>query len=78
MQLSARLHRPVNALPGRASGESKPLKPRAVFLKPGARVVETCLNCGERAVVFVLANKWRCKKCGKYFDWTQIKGSRKT
>ena len=37
-------------------------------------VVEVCQACGERAVVFVIANKWRCKKCGKYFDWTQIKG----
>lgn len=36
-------------------------------------MVETCPECGERAVVFVVANKWRCKKCGKYFDWTQIK-----
>ena len=42
-----------------------------------ARMVETCINCGERAVVFVIANKWRCKKCGKYFDWTQIKGAKK-
>ena len=40
-------------------------------------VVETCPACGERAVVFVIANKWRCKKCGKYFDWTQIKGGKK-
>jgi ribosomal protein L37AE/L43A len=40
-------------------------------------MVETCINCGERAVVFVIANKWRCKKCGKYFDWTQIKGAKK-
>ena len=40
-------------------------------------MVEVCPNCSERAVVFVIANKWRCKKCGKYFDWTQIKGSAK-
>ncbi|HWH07611.1 MAG TPA: hypothetical protein VNX21_00330 [Candidatus Thermoplasmatota archaeon] len=43
----------------------------------GSTMVETCVNCGERAVVFVIANKWRCKKCGKYFDWTQIKGAKK-
>jgi ribosomal protein L37AE/L43A len=42
-----------------------------------SRMVETCINCGERAVVFVIANKWRCKKCGKYFDWTQIRGAKK-
>jgi len=40
-------------------------------------LVEVCQVCGERAVVFVIANKWRCKKCGKYFDWTQIKGHKK-
>lgn len=40
-------------------------------------MVETCPSCSERAVVFVIANKWRCKKCGKYFDWTQIKGPKK-
>lgn len=34
---------------------------------------ETCTACGERAVVFMLANKWRCKKCGKYYDWAEIK-----
>jgi ribosomal protein L37AE/L43A len=40
-------------------------------------MVETCIHCGERAVVFVIANKWRCKKCGKYLDWTQVKGPKK-
>lgn len=40
-------------------------------------MVETCPSCSERAVVFVIANKWRCKKCGKYFDWTQIKNPKK-
>lgn len=44
---------------------------------PRLKMVETCIHCGERAVVFVIANKWRCKKCGKYLDWTQVKGPKK-
>lgn len=40
-------------------------------------MVETCIVCGERAVVFVIANKWRCKKCGKYFDWSQMRAGAK-
>ncbi|HVL88011.1 MAG TPA: hypothetical protein VM681_08435 [Candidatus Thermoplasmatota archaeon] len=35
--------------------------------------MEICSVCGEKKVVFVVANKWRCKACGKYFDWTEIK-----
>jgi len=35
--------------------------------------MEVCSVCGEKKVVFVVANKWRCKACGKYFDWTEIK-----
>jgi ribosomal protein L37AE/L43A len=35
--------------------------------------MELCANCGEKKVVFVIANKWRCKACGKYFDWTEMR-----
>lgn len=37
---------------------------------------EECIQCGERELVFVTANKWRCKNCEEYFDWAEIQAAR--